>query len=36
MKSLLTKALMVMLVAVTVAACGGDPNIESAKLNLLS
>jgi len=34
MKSLLTKALMVMLVAVTVAACGGDPNIESAKLNL--
>lgn len=34
MKSLLTKLFSVMVLAGFVAACGGDPNIESAKLNL--
>jgi len=34
MKSLLTKALLVLMVAGFAVACGGDPNIESAKLNL--
>ncbi|MCC5927508.1 MAG: tetratricopeptide repeat protein [Bacteroidetes bacterium] len=34
MKSLLTKALLLLMIAGFAVACGGDPNIESAKLNL--
>lgn len=34
MKSMLTKALLVLMVAGFAVACAGDPNIESAKLNL--
>lgn len=34
MKSLFTKLTFVMLLAGFIASCGGDPNIESAKLNL--
>lgn len=34
MKSLLTKASLMLVIAGFMVACGGDPNIESAKLNL--
>ncbi len=34
MKSLLTKVAIVLVTVGFIAACGGDPNIESAKLNL--
>lgn len=34
MKSLYTKLLSVLAISVLIVSCGGDPNIESAKLNL--